>query len=169
VIVIRCDWDARRCWCRSGVDGTSGTTLSTDVFGCRATHWHTLTGFLVKWFYSFLAERRQRVRVQGTRTGWLDLRGSMPQWSLLGLLLFLLLVDDLNTNCSIYKFVDYTTLTEILRRSQSLTQQYLDALIIRMTRWQTQEKLKKRSQVILTFPNYHHFVQKTSNSTSSLI
>ena len=54
--------------------------------------------FLLKWSYSFLAERRQRVRIQGTRSGWLDLMGSMPQRSLLGLLLFLLLVDDFNTN-----------------------------------------------------------------------
>jgi len=79
-----------------------------------------IPGFLLKWFHSFLAERRQRVRAQGIRSGWLDLIGSMPQRSLLGLLLFLLLVDDLNTNCSIHKFVDDTTLTEILCRSQSL-------------------------------------------------
>ena len=87
-----------------------------------------IPGFLLKWFYSFLAERRQRVRVHGTRSGWLDLMGSIPQGSLLGLLLFLLLVDDLNTDCSIHKFVDDTTLTEILRQSQSLMQQYFYAL-----------------------------------------
>jgi len=75
-----------------------------------------------------IAERCQRVRVEGIRSGWLDLKGSIPQGSLLGLLLFLLLVDDLNTNCSIHQFVDDTTLTEILCRSQSLMQQYLDAL-----------------------------------------
>ena len=73
-------------------------------------------------FHYFLAERRQRVRVQGIRFGWLDLMGSkpMPHGSLLGLLLFLLLVDDFNTNCSIHKFVDDTTLTEILCRSKSV-------------------------------------------------
>ena len=43
--------------------------------------------------------------------------------------MFLLLVDDLSANCSIHKFVDDTTLTEILCRSQSLMQQYLDELI----------------------------------------
>ena len=82
-----------------------------------------ILGFLLKWFHSFLAARRQRVRVQGTRSSWLDLIGSMPQGSLLGLLMFLLLVDDLSANCSIHKFLDDTTLTEILHRSQSLMQQ----------------------------------------------
>jgi len=59
-----------------------------------------IPGFLLKWFHSVLTEWCQRVRVEGIRSGWLDLKDSIPKGSLLGLLLFLLLVDDLNTNCS---------------------------------------------------------------------
>jgi len=55
-----------------------------------------------------LAERRQREGICFSR---LDLMGSMLQGSLLGLLQFLLLDDDSNTNCSIHKFIDDTTVT----------------------------------------------------------
>jgi len=116
--------------------GDSVRTLFVDVSKAfdRVNHTillHTLRtrgipGFLLKWFHSFLAARRQRIRVEGKRSGWLDLMGSMPRGSLLGLLMSLL--DDLSANCSIHKFVDDTTLTVILRRSQSLMQQYLDEL-----------------------------------------
>ena len=83
--------------------------------------------------------------------------GRMPQGSLLGLLLFMLLVDDLNINCSIHKFVDDATLTDILRR-QSFVQQYLDALI----EWTRENDMVINSGKTkeMTFLICHHFVQK---------
>jgi len=54
------------------------------------------------------------VRVGKSLSSWLQLNGGMPQGSGLGPLTFLLLIDDLQTDCPIHKYVDDTTLTEII-------------------------------------------------------
>ena len=47
------------------------------------------------------------------RSGWLRLNGAMPQGSWLGPL-SLVLIDDLDVDCLIHKYVDDTTLRESL-------------------------------------------------------
>jgi len=42
----------------------------------------------------------------------------MPQGSRLGPLTFLLLIDNLSTQCLTHKYVDDTTLTELLTREE---------------------------------------------------
>ena len=56
----------------------------------------------------------QRVRMANEYSEWLQLNGAMPQGSCLGPLSFLVLIDDLNVDCLIHKYVDDTTLTEPL-------------------------------------------------------
>jgi len=58
----------------------------------------------------------QGVRVGTNHSSWLQLNGAMPQGSWLGpLTLLLLLIDDLQADCLIHKYVDDTTLTELLQ------------------------------------------------------
>jgi len=45
---------------------------------------------------------------------WTTLTGAMPQGSWLGPLTFLVLMNDLTAECHVYKFVDDTTLSEVL-------------------------------------------------------
>ena len=45
----------------------------------------------------------------------------MPQGSPLGLLSFLLLIDDLSVDCLTHKYVDDTTLTELIPRGSQQT------------------------------------------------
>ena len=66
--------------------------------------------YLIKWMFSYLSDRQQRVRAQGTTSTWKSLNGSMPQGSLLGPLTFLVLIDDLAPGCLTHKYVDDTTL-----------------------------------------------------------
>jgi len=66
---------------------------------------------LIRWLCSYLTHRRQSVRVDGN---WLSLAGGMPQGSLAGPLTFILLIDDLRLQCLTHKYVDDTTLTQLL-------------------------------------------------------
>jgi len=72
---------------------------------------------LIKWVFSYLQQRSQRVRVGTYHSRWLQFNGGMPQGSRLGPLCFLALIDDLNVDCLVHKYVDDTTLTEIVQRS----------------------------------------------------
>jgi len=66
----------------------------------------------------FLAQRFQRVKLTNCFSEWLPLKGSMPQGTWLGPLIFLLLIDDLSTGCMLHKFVDNLTLTESSERGE---------------------------------------------------
>ena len=85
---------------------------------------------LIKWFVSYLSQRRQRVRLNGELSAWIQLCGGMPQGSWLGPLSYLILIDDLCLACSVHKYVDDTTLTEILPTlsNPSLMPTYLQQL-----------------------------------------
>jgi len=51
---------------------------------------------LIKWFFSYLDQTSQRLRIGNQHSAWLHLNGAMPQSSWLGPLSFLLLIDDLD-------------------------------------------------------------------------
>jgi len=57
----------------------------------------------------------------------------MPQGTWLGSLTFVMYIDDLNPQCAIHKFIDDTTLTEILLKGNESVHrrmpQYLDNLL----------------------------------------
>jgi len=76
---------------------------------------------LVKWFHSYLSFRCQTVRVDNQYCDWVYITAGMPQGSPLGLLSFLLLIDDLTVDCITHKYVDDTTLIELLPRGSQQT------------------------------------------------
>ena len=67
-----------------------------------------------KTFACYLGSRHQRVKANQLTSAWKQLNGAMPQDSWLGPLSFLALINDLTTGCLIHKYVNDTTLTEIL-------------------------------------------------------
>jgi len=71
---------------------------------------------ILNWLHSFLCERQQRVKIGNTTSGWTKLRGSLPQGTWLGPLMFLGLINDLATSVHMVKFVDDVTLTEVIAR-----------------------------------------------------
>ena len=66
----------------------------------------------VRWVENWLTERRQRVLIEGIMSGWEMVLSGVPQGSVLGPVLFVVFIDDIDVNiCSIVlKFADDTKL-----------------------------------------------------------
>jgi len=94
---------------------------------------------LVKWMFSFLNGCRQRVKINNTFSNWITLKGGMPQGTLLGPLTFIILLDDLNPPCAVHKFVDDTTITEILSAQQ--TPSVIDVNVHYLVNWSRSNKM----------------------------
>ena len=66
---------------------------------------------LLRWFNSYLTNRKQCVLLPGIQSKWNDVRAGVPQGSILGALLFLLCISDIvNDIClNIRLFADDTS------------------------------------------------------------
>ena len=65
---------------------------------------------LLRWIEAFLMDRRQRVKIGNTLSDWLSIWGTVPQGTLLGVMCFLCLINDLSTASTTIKYVDDTTI-----------------------------------------------------------
>lgn len=80
---------------------------------------------LVRWVAAFLTKRQQRVKLGNIKSEWRPINGSVPQGSWLGPLLFVLMINDLHLPSLCHKYMDDTTVTEILKRFQDSKMQDL--------------------------------------------
>ena len=67
----------------------------------------------LNWFKSYLSDREQCVDVNGTISDWQTVKLGVPQGSILGPILFLIYVNDINncdTAADFKKFADDTTI-----------------------------------------------------------
>ena len=67
---------------------------------------------ILKWFSSYLTDRRQRVVINGQASQWTFVKAGVPQGSILGPLLFLVYINDIvnDLNASVRLFADDTSL-----------------------------------------------------------
>ena len=77
---------------------------------------------LFRWIAAFLAARQQEVRIGGSWSSWLQLCGSAPQGTLLGVISLIVHID-LEFECQYPTFVDDTNITHISSDPASTTLQ----------------------------------------------
>ena len=86
--------------------------------------------FLVRWFRGFLTERKQRVVIEQLQSEWRQINGGVPQGTLSGPQLFVNMVSDLKTLLPTIKYVDDTTIVEVVtHNSPSLLQTALNTIV----------------------------------------
>ena len=73
---------------------------------------HGITGKILKWVKHWLSNRRQKVSINNENSNWLDVTSGVPQGSVLGPVLFIIYINDLDCDLvsKVGKFADYTKL-----------------------------------------------------------
>jgi len=85
----------------------------------RKLEGHGITGLCLKWIQNWLGSRRQKVLVDGTFSDFKDVTSGVPQGSVLGPLLFLVYINDIDNNivAKLSKFADDSKLLKCLKSS----------------------------------------------------
>ena len=79
-----------------------------------------IDGKLLKWLGSWLLDRRQRVTLKGSNSKWINVSSGVPQGSVLGPILFLVYINDLDkgVESNMYKFADDTKLCRVIQTEE---------------------------------------------------
>ena len=101
---------------------------------------HGIEGEVRQWLESWLKGREQRVCIDGTSSDWVRVLSGVPQGSVLGPILFLVYINDIDlvVENDILKFADDTKLYGIVSdqaQAESL-QNDLNGLTLWTSRWQ---------------------------------
>jgi hypothetical protein len=98
---------------------------------------HGLGGELFTWIAAWLSGRKQRVVLNGQESSWADVLSGVPQGSVLGPLLFLIFINDLDMAVSelemLIKFADDTKVGRVMRKDSDRVA--LQAALDRLMQW----------------------------------
>ena len=113
-----------------------------------------LTYSILCWVIDFLKNRKQRIKLgQDCKSKWGDIPAGVPQGTKLGPLLFILMIDDIDTsNTEIRKYVDDTTTPEsIVKNQESRIQDPVNELVIKSRENKIQLNERKSKEMRISF------------------
>ena len=82
---------------------------------------HGVGGRVLNWIAAWLRGRKQRVVLNGKASDWADVLSGVPQGSVLGPLLFIIFINDLDSAATaeiVHKFADDTKIAQPIRSDQ---------------------------------------------------
>ena len=121
-----------------------------------------IEGKLFHLIESFLSNRYQRVAINGQSSPWLPIKAGVPQGSILGPLLFLLFINDLQEglHCNVKLFADDTAIFSTVN-TPTETANELEHDLFKIKNWAIQLKMlfnpdatKPIKEIILSKKNY---------------
>ena len=115
-----------------------------------------ISGNLLNLLWNFLRNRKQRVVLNGQTSLWADVNAGVSQGSILGLLLFLIYINDLADGLSsnAKSFADDTSLFSVVHNVNS-TAKELNNDLVKISSWTYQWKmsfnpdLRKQAQEVI--------------------
>ena len=100
-------------------------------------HAHGIRGRVWDWISAWLKDRTQRVVLNGEFSSWMDVLSGVPQGSVLGPLLFLIFINDLDLAVEkidmIKKFADDTKVGQIIINTKD--KEKLQDMLTELCRW----------------------------------
>ncbi|ORD93263.1 RTJK, partial [Enterospora canceri] len=103
---------------------------------------HGISGSIYNWLQDWLSERKQRVVLNGVSSQWLNVKSGVPQGSVLGPILFLIYVNDIDDgiSCKISKFADDTKIASKVTTTSD--REVLQSDLDRLTSWANKWQMK---------------------------
>ena len=137
---VRNTLDNKRLGCRIFIDLQKAfDTVNHRTLLSKMEH-YGVRGCALEWFKSYLSDRKQYVSVNGSNSNLLPITCGVPQGSVMGLLLFLIYINDLpnaSKKVTFYLFADDTNiyyesndlsnLIKIVNKELRLVKKWLDA------------------------------------------
>ena len=131
----------------------------------KKMHAHGIRGKLLKWVEDWLTNRSQCVVLNGEFSSWIQVLSGVPQGSVLGPLLFLIFINDIDMAVEgidiIKKFADDTKVGHVMETEADrvMMQEALDALCKWATTWGMAFNIKKCKVMHLGPKNPEHQYQ----------
>ena len=128
-------------------------TVEHDILLSKLEH-YGIRGLANEWFKSYLSNRKQYVSINGYDSNLADVKFGVPQGSVLGPLLFLVYINDLNQAlkfCKVHHFADDTNLIHFSKSVNRLNK-YVNLDLKNLTYWLNANRISlnvKKTELVI--------------------